>query len=101
MVFNSIKYLIFFPIVLLFFYIVPKRLKNAWLLLASYVFYALWNVKYCALLFICTLITYAAGIAISAFRAGRAADASGHKKENLGTDKLALAQKQNWWRGGV
>ena len=69
MVFNSIKYLIFFPIVLLFFYIMPRRLKNAWLLLASYVFYALWNVKYCGLLFICTLITYAAGLAISTLRA--------------------------------
>ena len=68
MVFNSIKYLVFFPIVLLFYYIVPKRYKNAWLLLASYVFYAMWNVRYCALLFACTLITYAAALAISAGR---------------------------------
>ena len=68
MVFNSIKYLVFFPIVLIFYYIVPKRYKNAWLLLASYVFYAMWNVRYCALLFACTLITYAAALAISAGR---------------------------------
>ena len=64
MVFNSIGYIIFFPIVLLCYYIVPQKLKNIWLLLASYVFYGIWNVKYCILLFVCTLITYVAGLAI-------------------------------------
>ena len=68
MVFNSLQYLIFFPIVLLCFYIVPQRLKNAWLLIASYVFYAMWNVKYCLILFVCTLITYAAALGISLCR---------------------------------
>ncbi len=66
MVFNSIGYVIFFPIVLICYYVVPQKLKNTWLLLASYVFYGIWNVKYCVLLFFCTLVTYIAGLAISA-----------------------------------
>ena len=70
MVFNSLQYLIFFPAVLLLFYAVPQKMKNAWLLIASYVFYGLWNAKYCLLLFICTLITYAAARIISATAAG-------------------------------
>ena len=65
MVFNSIQYLIFFPIVLLLFYTVPERMKNMWLLIASYVFYGLWNVRYCLLLFICTLVSYVAARIIS------------------------------------
>ncbi len=95
MVFNSVKYLIFFPIVLLFFYIMPKKLKNAWLLLASYVFYALWNVKYCVLLFICTLITYGAGIAVSKCKTVSGNDVSAQEKGNSEIGMHASLQKQN------
>lgn len=96
MVFNSIGYIIFFPIVLLCYYIVPQKLKNIWLLLASYVFYGIWNVKYCILLFVCTLITYVAGLAI--YRRIE-------KKVNakLSEAKLAILQKEKSKRkmGGV
>ena len=68
MVFNSLRYFIFFPIVLLLFYAVPRRMKNVWLLIASYVFYWLWNAKYCFLLLVCTIITYSAALAICSCR---------------------------------
>lgn len=64
MLFNSLQFLLFFPIVLLMYYVMPNRLKNIWLLAASYFFYACWNVKYCLLLMICTVITYFAALIV-------------------------------------
>ncbi len=65
MLFNSIDYLIFFPIVVSLYFIIPKKIKNFWLLLASYYFYMCWNAKYLLLIFISTVITYFSGILIS------------------------------------
>lgn len=39
MLFNSLKFLIFFPAVVLLYFVLPKRVRNLWLLVASYVFY--------------------------------------------------------------
>lgn len=68
MIFNSLQFLIFFPIILVSYYIIPHRLQNIWLLFASYIFYGFWNVKYCLILFICTLVTYLAALAIESVR---------------------------------
>lgn len=65
MAFNSVSFLIFFPIVLLIYYIVPRRLKSIWLLLASYYFYMSWNITYSILIMISTLVTYLSGIWMS------------------------------------
>lgn len=62
MVFNSFSFLVFFPVVLVLYYIIPQKLKNTWLLLSSYYFYSCWNTKYCLLLLVCTLVTYFAGL---------------------------------------
>ena len=62
MVFNSLQFLIFFPILLASYYIIPHKFQNIWLLLASYIFYGFWNPKYCLLLFVCTLVTYMAAL---------------------------------------
>lgn len=64
MVFNSLTFLIFFPIVLGIYYIIPKRLRVYWLLAASYYFYAFWNVKYTLLILASTVVTYATGLLI-------------------------------------
>lgn len=58
MLFNSVDYLLFFPIVALLYFIIPKRMRNAWLLLASYFFYMNWNAKYALLLLFSTIVTY-------------------------------------------
>lgn len=64
MVFNSINYLIFFPIVLLVNFILPKRIRYIWLLAASYFFYMCWNAKYALLILASTVITYLCGMAL-------------------------------------
>lgn len=64
MLFNSFKFLIFFPIVVFLYYIVPGKLKKTWLLLASYYFYMCWNAKYVVLILFSTVATYVSGILI-------------------------------------
>jgi len=62
MAFNSLHFLIFFPIVILVYYIMPKKLRTFWLLAASYYFYMAWNPKYIVLILISTLATYLSGL---------------------------------------
>ncbi|MDO4268079.1 MAG: MBOAT family O-acyltransferase [Eubacteriales bacterium] len=64
MVFNSAEFLIFFPIVLFIYFIIPKKTRYIWLLAASYYFYMCWNPKYAVLMALSTVITYASGLAI-------------------------------------
>ena len=64
MVFNSLDFLIFLPIVLLVYYILPKKIKYIWLLFSSYYFYMCWNAKYALLIFFSTVATYISGIVI-------------------------------------
>lgn len=64
MLFNSIHYLFFFPLVVLIYFIVPKKFKMYWLLAVSYYFYMSWNAKYGLLLLSSTIITYLCGLAL-------------------------------------
>lgn len=65
MAFNSFEFLVFFPIVVLVFFIIPRKARRLWLLAASYYFYMRWNAVYAALIAASTLVTYLAGIFIS------------------------------------
>lgn len=60
MLFNSLSFLIFFPIVLLIYFVIPKKIRYIWLLIASYYFYMCWNAEYALLLLGSTFITYLA-----------------------------------------
>ena len=73
MLFNSLDFLIFFPIVLIVYYIIPNKIKHIWLLIASYYFYMCWNVKYALLLLTSTVITYISGILIEKQKESNAA----------------------------
>ena len=64
MIFNSIDFLIFFPIVTLVYAIIPKRIRCIWLLITSYYFYMCWNAKYALLIAFSTVVTYTAGLFI-------------------------------------
>lgn len=66
MLFNSIDFLIFFPIVVLIYFLIPKRIKWLWLLGASYFFYMSWNPVYALLIFITTFTTWGSGRILSA-----------------------------------
>ncbi|MEG1126465.1 MAG: MBOAT family protein, partial [Oscillospiraceae bacterium] len=70
MLFNSVGFLIFFPIVLLGYYALPQKLRKYWLLAASYYFYMCWNAKYFVLILFATTITYFGSIAISKINEG-------------------------------
>lgn len=62
MVFNSVDFLVFFPIVVLIYFLVPKKIRYVWLLAASYYFYMSWNPKYAVLIAVSTALTYLCGI---------------------------------------
>ena len=68
MIFNSLDFLIFFPVVTLIYAIIPKKARCIWLLLASYYFYMCWNAKYALLIALSTVVTYAAGLLIGRFK---------------------------------
>ena len=67
MQFNSVNFLFFFPIVVLVFFIIPKRSRMYWLLFASYFFYMSWNAKYVLLIGASTVITYISALLFSYF----------------------------------
>lgn len=64
MLFNSLEYLIFLPIVVIFYNLLPQKLKNIFLLLASLTFYSFWNVKYTLLMVFSIFVTYMTGLYI-------------------------------------
>ncbi|MBO5472390.1 MAG: MBOAT family protein [Lachnospiraceae bacterium] len=68
MLFNSLQFLIFLPVVVVLYYLIPDRLKNFWLLLASYYFYMCWNAKYALLILFSTVVTYASGVVMDKIR---------------------------------
>ena len=64
MSFNSVQFLIFFPLVFLVLIILPKKIRKYWLLATSYYFYMCWSVKYSLILIFVTLLTYLSGLFI-------------------------------------
>lgn len=72
MLFNSFEYLIFLPIVVIFYNLFKGKFKNIFLLLASLTFYSFWNVKYTFLMVLSIVITYMTGIYIENNRDSKA-----------------------------
>lgn len=70
MLFNSIEFLIFFPIVIILYFIMPEKLKQFWLLIASYFFYMCWNAQYAVLIFFSTIVTYGSGLLLQKIKNG-------------------------------
>src|SRR3954453_16268591 len=64
MLFNSIQFAVFFPIVVALFYFLPQRWRVHLLLVASCIFYMAFIPAYIAILFVTILIDYFAGIYI-------------------------------------
>lgn len=62
MLFNSVDFLCFFPIVLVVLWCLPKKARQLWLLVCSYFFYMCWEAKYVVLIIASTLITYLSAI---------------------------------------
>src|SRR5436190_8853231 len=66
MLFNSVSFLIFFPLTTAIFFALPQRLRWFFLLLCSAAFYALFIPKYLFILLLVILIDYVAGLIIEA-----------------------------------
>lgn len=66
MLFNSLEFLIYLPIVFLLYWLAFKRLKfqNAFVVVASYIFYGWWDWTFLILIFITTLFSFLSGIGI-------------------------------------
>ena len=67
MLFNSLEFLVFFPIVFcLYWFVFQKNLKvqNLLLLISSYVFYGWWDWRFLSLIFLSTIVDYIVGLKI-------------------------------------
>jgi len=62
MLFNSISFLIFFPIVVVLYFLIPHKYRWIFLLAASYYFYMSWKPEYIILIIVSTLIDYFASL---------------------------------------
>ena len=58
MLFNSLQFVVFFPIVIILYFIIPHNKRWIILLIASYYFYMCWKVDYIILIMISTLMDY-------------------------------------------
>lgn len=85
MLFNSISFLIYFPVVVGIYFITPSKYRYIWLLLSSYYFYMSWSPKYAVLMLFSTIITYYSGILI--------------KKSNLKKDIKRKDFEKKLWVG--
>lgn len=71
MLFNSIEFAVFLPIVFLLYWFVFNRslkLQNAFVVVASYVFYGWWDWRFLILIAFTSICSYAAGILIGRYR---------------------------------
>ena len=72
MLFNSLEFILFFPIVCLVYYLLPGiKGRTIFLLLASYYFYMCWEPVYALLLLTSTSITYISALCMDRFRSRR------------------------------
>ena len=61
MLFNSLEFWIFLPLVLLFSRLLPRRPRNLFLLVASYLFYMWWDARFIVLIVASTLVDFLVG----------------------------------------
>ena len=65
MLFNSIEFFIFFPVVCIIYYLIPtQKIRNFFLLFSSYFFYMNWKPVYALLLLSSTVVTWLTAIGI-------------------------------------
>jgi alginate O-acetyltransferase complex protein AlgI len=64
LLFNSIPYWLFLPLVWLSYFALPFKYRWYWMLLASYVFYSFWQIEFTGLMALTTVIDYTCGLQI-------------------------------------
>lgn len=81
MLFNSIQFMLFLPLVLLVYYVLPDRVKYIWLLICSCFFYMCWNAAYITLIAGSIVVTYACGLWLARLNAAQLTDEERSKKK--------------------
>ena len=73
MLFNSIEFLVFLPIVFLLYWFVccGRQLQNLLIVVTSYIFYGWWNWRFLALIAFTSLCSYESGLLINHFEGNR------------------------------
>jgi len=87
MIFNSLEFAIFLPLVFLIYWFVLGRMRkaqNGFLVIASYVFYGWWDWRFLFLIFASSLVDYIVGLWLGRIKG----EASGSKKVLLGLSLL-------------
>ncbi|MBD5132157.1 MAG: MBOAT family protein [Clostridiales bacterium] len=67
MSFNSVSFLIFLPVVVILYWVLPHRFRWIMLLVASYLFYMSWNPWLIFLIVFTTAVSYVAGLLIEKY----------------------------------
>lgn len=62
MLFNSLAYAVFLPVVFILYWVIPTKYRWVLLLIASYYFYMSWNYKYVVLILFTTIVSYSASL---------------------------------------
>lgn len=75
MLFNSLDYVLFLPLVVILYYLLPHKIRWVLLLAASYFFYMVWNPKYIILIIFSTVVDYTAALLMEKY--------SDHKRKFL------------------
>lgn len=70
MLFNSLEFLVFLPVVILLYYQLNHRQRQVLLLVSSYVFYWCWSIKWSFLLATATVVDYFVAIILERMRPG-------------------------------
>ena len=68
MLFNSVNFAIFFPIVFFIYWFIMRksvRNQNVFIVIASYIFYGWWDWRFLFLIFLSTIVDYTAGLGLS------------------------------------
>ena len=79
--FNSMDFLLFFPLVSLLYFLLPQKVKWVWLLACSVYFYMCWRARYILLIGFSIAVTYAGALLIERL----------HKKGRRGPANWVLA----------
>ena len=64
MIFNSVQYFYFLPLVVVIYWLFNRREQNRFLLLASYFFYGCWDIRFLYLIVLSTSVDYLIGLLI-------------------------------------
>lgn len=68
MLFNSWQFLIFLTITFFLYFLIPKKYRHIFLLIASYAFYMFWNYKLIFLILFTTFISYGGALLINKYK---------------------------------